>query len=257
MMRALAPEEIVRAIEYPFVMPTQGTAMVEVLPAEISRRAKLRGNEETLQPYSKNTFRRYRFFVQVVLLLLLSGSGVGQEFFPEGVFDEEKKANDFRSDWYSLQLKALAEPSLWETSKGTKGQVYRFLWLRSFHHPVVVRLNVNGDGTGTLVTKVTGGQGGYKPVKLIENRTEQLSKQRTKWFLDRIEELKYWELPTREEENPNVVNLDGAQWVVEGVRNETYKIVDRWSPEKGPIKAIGLMMTIDLAKMKLLYQDVY
>jgi len=55
----------------------------------------------------------------------------------------------------------------------------------------------------------------------------------------------------------NVVNLDGAQWIVEAIKDGSYKIVDRWSPADGPIRRIGLMMTIDLANMKLLYQDVY
>jgi hypothetical protein len=169
----------------------------------------------------------------------------------------KSRTNDSIVDQYSRYLKALQEPSLWETSKRTKGLVYRFLWLRSFDHPIVVRLNVNGDGTGTLATKITSGAGGYEPGKLVENRTKKLSKQQTQWFLDRVEELKYWELPSREQKAPNVLNLDGAQWVVEGVRDGNYKLVGRWSPGNGPIKTIGIMMTIDLANMKLLYQDVY
>ena len=107
------------------------------------------------------------------------------------------------------------------------------------------------------MTKVGDGQGGYPPGKLIENRTQRISKQQTQWFLDEVKELKYWGLPTREQENPNIVQLDGARWIVEAVWNGTYKIVDRWSPEKGPIKTLGLSMAIDLAGMKLLYQDVY
>jgi hypothetical protein len=199
----------------------------------------------------------YRFAIPVALFLALGGSSVGQQYFPEAAFGDQKKSNDFIVEWYSQQLKALQEPSLWETSKSIKGQVYRFLWLRSFNHPVVVRLNVNDDGTGTLVTKVGDGQGGYPPGKLIENRTQDLSKQQTQRFLDEVKELKYWDLPSREETNPEVVNLDGARWVVEAVRRVNYKIVDRWSPEKGPIKTLGLTMTIELAGMKLLYQEVY
>jgi hypothetical protein len=198
-----------------------------------------------------------RLVVLTLLFVVLCGACSGQQFFPDGIFDENKDTNESIVDRYSGHLKALGEPSLWEASKKTKGTVYRFLWLRSFDHPVVIRLAVNGDATGTLVVKVTSGGGGYKPGKLIENRTRKLSKQQTEWFLDRVEELKYWELPSREEKAANVVNLDGAQWIVEAMKDGNYKIVDRWSPENGPINRIGLMMTIDLAKMKLLYQDVY
>jgi hypothetical protein len=189
--------------------------------------------------------------------LFYAALALANNFFRKGVFDENKDTNESIVDRYSGHLKALGEPSLWEASKKTKGTVYRFLWLRSFDHPVVVRLTVNGDATGTLVVKVTSGGGGYKPGKLIENRTKKLSKQQTEVFLDRVEELKYWELPSREEKAANVVNLDGAQWIVEAIKDGSYKIVDRWSPADGPIRRIGLMMTIDLANMKLLYQDVY
>jgi hypothetical protein len=198
-----------------------------------------------------------RTVIPVALLFGLCGSSVGQQYFPEAAFDQRKKSNDFVVEWYSQQLKALQEPSLWETSKRPEQQVFRFLWLRSFHHRVVIRLNINDDGTGDLVTKVGGGQGGYPPGKLIENRTQRISKQQTQWFLDEVKEVKYWDLPTREEQHPNEVSVDGAQWVVEAARNGTYKVVDRWSPDKGPIRTLGLSMAIDLAGMKLLYQDVY
>jgi hypothetical protein len=215
----------------------------------------------SLKPMSNQTVlsgvAAQRIIIPAALLLALCGGSVGQQYFPEAAFEDQKKSNDFIVEWYSQQLKALQEPSLWETSRTAKGQVFRFLWLRSFHHPVVIRLNVNDDGTGDLVTKVGDGQGGYPPGKLIENRTQRISKQQTQWFLDEVKELKYWGLPTREQENPNIVQLDGARWIVEAVWNGTYKIVDRWSPEKGPIKTLGLSMAIDLAGMKLLYQDVY
>jgi hypothetical protein len=196
-------------------------------------------------------------FAELTLLLVLCGACFGQQFFPEGVFDEKKDVSESIADRYSGHLKALREVPLWNAAKQTKGTVYRFLWLHSFDHPVVVRLALNGDATGTLVVKVTSGGGGYKPGRLIENRTKKLSKQQTQWFLDRVEELKYWELPTREEQAANVVNLDGAHWIVEAIKDGEYKVVDRWPPANGPIKAIGIMMTIDLANMKLLYQDVY
>ncbi len=49
----------------------------------------------------------------------------------------------------------------------------------------------------------------------------------------------------------------GAQWLAEAVKDGQYKVVDRWSPEKGPIHTLGIVMLIDLAKLKLLYQEVY
>jgi hypothetical protein len=51
--------------------------------------------------------------------------------------------------------------------------------------------------------------------------------------------------------------VDGAQWIIEGARNGTYHIVDRWSPEDGEIRALGLLILNDLAKMKLAAKEVY
>jgi len=193
-----------------------------------------------------------------VFLLCLCSSVVGQRYFPDHAFEQQDKRNDFVVGWYSGQLRALKEPSLWQMSKDVQSeQAYRFLWLRSFHHPVAVRLEVQPDGSGILTTKVTSGAGGYEPGKLIEDSTKNVSKEAVRSFLAHVDEVKYWSLPTSEPANPNIVALDGAEWVLEGVRNGAYKIVDRWSPEKGPIRDLVLTMTIDLAGMKLLYQDVY
>jgi hypothetical protein len=150
----------------------------------------------------------------------------------------------------------LQEPSLWEISKSSKEDIYLFFWLRSFDKPIVIRLNVHADETGILTTKITNGHGGYEPGKLIRNQIKRLPRITTQWFLDRIEELDYWNLSAREIDS-NVVGLDGAQWILEAVRDGQYKIVDRWSPDKDPIRTLGLIMLLELAKLKLLFQEVY
>ena len=62
----------------------------------------------------------------------------------------------------------------------------------------------------------------------------------------------FWKLPSIQEDR----GVDGAQWIIEGARNGTYHIVDRWSPEDGEIRALGLLMLNDLAKMKLAAKEV-
>jgi hypothetical protein len=180
-----------------------------------------------------------------------------QQYFPAHTWHAEASKDAFVVDWYSKHLTALQEPSLWEISKSSKQQIYRFLWLRSFHAPIAVRLNINADGTAILTTKITNGKGGYEAGRLTQNKSKKLSKDQTQWFLDGVEELEYWKVPSMEEEDPQFVRVDGAQWIMEAVKDGTYKIVDRWSPEKGPIRVLGLIMLIDLAKLKLLFQDVY
>lgn len=188
------------------------------------------------------------------LCLIAAPFSVGQvSFFPDGSLDEDA----VHGDWYTKHLKALHEPSLWESSKTQKTQTYRFLWLRSFHHPIAVRLDLKLDRRSLLTTKISSGHGGYEPGRLIKNRRRELNKEETDWFLGRIEELKFWSLPTKEPEEPNVIRLDGAEWILEGIKDGEYHLVERWSPDKGAVHALGIVMLIDLAKLKLLYQDVY
>ena len=202
----------------------------------------------------QNHFRRF----YPLLLLLLTSLCVGQSiYFPAGILGEDAREDNFKIEWYSKFLTAMHEPSLCEASKTQKTQTYRFLWLRSFHQPVSVRLEVNRDGTALLTTKITSGNGGYEPRRLIVNRTQRLTREHTSWVLDRIEELKFWSLPTNPPRHPNEIGVDGAQWIFEGAKDGAYHVVDRWSPEKDEIHALGIMMLIDLAKLKLLYQDVY
>jgi len=200
--------------------------------------------------------------VAITAFLLLGSTNVGQtDYFPAATLESH-----FKERWYSDQLRALGEPSLWRLSKTETTETYRFLWLRSFHHPISVRLDVHQDDTGTLTAKATDGQGGYKPGRLVMNKTRALTREQTKWALDRINEVSFWGLPSNEKTKSRVgpdgketveIGLDGAQWIMEGVKDGKYQVTDRWSPQNGPVHTLGIMMLIDLAKLKLLYQEVY
>lgn len=63
--------------------------------------------------------------------------------------------------WYSAHLDAMEERPLRE-AVSTGGEAYRFLWLRTFHRPVVIRV-VARNGQIVLETKETDGHGGYAP----------------------------------------------------------------------------------------------
>jgi hypothetical protein len=187
--------------------------------------------------------------VRAVILLLTVWNVYGQQYFPP----------ESMNQWYSDNLRALREPSLWETSKKDVGvEQYRFLYLRSFHHPISIRLVVNPDKTATLISKETSGKGG-KPGRLIRNRDSHLGKLQTEAFLTSLNDLSFWKLPTSLVENNDVVQLDGAQWILEGTKEGHYRIIDRWSPDRtdDPVRIIGTTLMIDLAHFKFLHRDVY
>lgn len=182
----------------------------------------------------------------------------GQEYFPPGVLGETPQEHEFNSHWYSRQLKALHEPSLWELSqRDPKAEVYRFLWLRSFHHPISVRLVVRSSGSGWMNSHMTSGKGGYAPGRITRYNIFWLTKSKTQSFLAALESADFWNLPTLLPAKENTVNLDGAQWILEGAKNGHYRIIDRWSPETpDPVRAIG-MLALKLGRFKLRSTDLY
>lgn len=199
---------------------------------------------------------RQRIF-RSVLPVILAGMLWGQtRYFPSGVLGEDKKLSTFVEEWYSKHLKALKEPSLYELSQKDKDvEIYRFLWLRSFHHPISVRIEINKDGTSKLTSKEANGAGGYDPGRLVRNKTVVLDANTTSWFLGRLMESDYWNLPTLERKD--TVGVDGAQWVIEAVKDGKYHVVDRWSPENGAVRSLGIDMMTKLAKFKLIPKTVY
>jgi hypothetical protein len=188
----------------------------------------------------------------LLTVMLFCTSSYAQSHLPPSSVQEESK-----NVWYSPFLKAMGESVL---SAKANGQSYRFLWLRTFHRPVMVRLDVHADGTGMVTLKETSGQGGYEPGKLRKVSRRKLSRDQTQGFLTLVEELKYWDLSSTEqpkEDGETVVGLDGAQWILEGSKGKDHKVVERWSPEDGALKSLGLTMLLDLAGLKLLYREVY
>lgn len=97
----------------------------------------------------------------VAALVLVGACASGQEFFPRGSLGDTPSEHEYIATLYSKDLRALLEPSVWELSRRTPAvEVYRFLYLRTFHHPISVRLTTRSDGTAVLTSKETSGHGG-------------------------------------------------------------------------------------------------
>ena len=190
----------------------------------------------------------------VAALICLSTAGLAQDsYFPSGALSDYDRGDSARARWYSEQLKALDEPSLLAEAKNTSTQSYRFLWLRSFHNPIAVRLDVMADGTGRITVKVANGAGGYKPGKLIKNTSRSMAQEKTDKFLEQIKEAGFWKIPSYEK----TFGFDGAQWIIEGVKDGKYHVVDRWTPSKGPIRELGMTLAFTLAQLKIPQDELY
>lgn len=197
--------------------------------------------------------RKGTFIIILILIILLTminqiifTDGISQEYFPKGIFYDREELDSFINSWYSKNLIAFNEPSLYELSSDTNIICYRFVCLRTFDNPFLIRILQNKDGTGLLYFKRSSGAGGYEPGELIEEKTIVISKENMNKLLNKIENEHYWKLDNKDRS----MGCDGSQWIIEGIKNGNYHLVDRWSPETGSIKVLGLYF-IELAQMTI------
>ena len=178
-------------------------------------------------------------WLAVVVIAAFSMQGQTQ-FFPKSSLD--LRGDDFKAEWYSSQLDGLREPSLFAIAKKEGAESYRFLWLRTFHHPIAVRVDrLQSDGSWTLVTRIASGAGGYSPGTLMANTSRKLTAQEAQNLLSKIESGGFWNAPNPVEDQ---TGTDGSQWIVEGVKAAHYHVVDRWMPKNGPARDFGAVSCV-------------
>jgi len=161
----------------------------------------------------------------------------GDYYFPMRALDPSRpKIDDFLRGWYSRYLRAMLEPSL---SCGARpdGFAYRFLWLRSFHHPIAMRIEKSGSSV-TLSAVELDGTGGNAPGGIVKSVQRELSSAEQDEFLAKLARVDFWRLRKNEER----FGLDGAQWVLEGAENGQYRVVERWSPPPGAYRDVCLLL---------------
>ena len=152
-------------------------------------------------------------------------------YFPQGILDAgSKQSDEFQNNWYSRQLSAMDEPVL---KAGTGTRTYRFTWLRTFHHPVAVRI-AQTNSSAHLVAVELDGAGGYNPGSVLRRKAVALSKSQFEDIERLIGKSGFWDTPSSERTN----GRDGSGWIVEGATSK-YHVVSRWTPTSGPAHEIG------------------
>ena len=196
--------------------------------------------------------------------LLLAGSLLtgcnGASYFPPALFESiepcpypsgrtgDPVMDDFQSRWYSRHLRAAGEPRLGGAAPRHEVSgvgVLRFTWLRTFHAPVMVRVEATADGGLTLIATELTGAGGYEPGGIARRLERSLSAEETAQLAAMITQTDVLELtPSNDcpmiDENTIIVGADGARWIIEANGSTGYRYVNRWSPEDGPVRDLGL-----------------
>ncbi len=157
--------------------------------------------------------------------------------------EDEKRLDKFISEFFL----ALKELSLL-TDLSTQEESYRFLWLRSFHEPISLRVSRIGNTT-TLFIKKSDGKGGYEPGKLILDTTKSLSPEEWQKFMTLLENSCFWGMNTWD----GRMGFDGAVWILEAVKSSHYRVIFRKSPGGGDFQGACLYL-LELSGLK---EEIY
>jgi hypothetical protein len=181
-----------------------------------------------------------------------------QTYFPPGVLAGTPEASQAATNQYSKFLRSLREPSLWELAQqDPKAEAYRLLWLREFDRPASIRFVVKPAGTGWFYRRMTNGKGGTQPGRIVDSGMSWSWKSRTASFRSTIERAGFWNLPTLANGDESAIPACRAHWILEGIKNGQYHVVDRCSPDQtDPIRVIG-MRAMKLGNLRVHGRDVY
>lgn len=189
-----------------------------------------------------------RFLVLLLFFLCLSFAVAPNSFaqvkFEKLVvqsFPPEIRANKQR--WYLKHLTAMKETPIYNLPPESDKFVFRLLWLRSFHHPVCVKVEKSGESPAALLGKELSGAGGYAPGELIVNRKTEMSSESYDHLRDMLKSANFSEQPTDQDSDAN----DGAQWIFELNDKGKYHIVDAFGG--GTVRDVGIYL---LKEAKLL-----
>lgn len=174
-------------------------------------------------------------------------------FFPQGLLHSARAdLDDFVRAWYSGSLRVMKEPSL-SCGKIADSQVYRFLWLRTFHRPISIRITHSKNSTALVAVELTG-VGGYEPGSIARRIEKTVTTAEWKRLETVLSRTTFWNMPPRPPELE--LGFDGAQWIIEGRRPGQYHVVDRWTPKKGSYRDAGLYF-LRLSGLSVPEQELY
>lgn len=164
--------------------------------------------------------------------------------------------DDFHENWYSSALYSAKEPLLFNYYRGY--DCYRFLWLRSFHPPVIFTIARN-ENNFWLVTKKLNKQPDHIQMAFVQleedspddtitvkklskpdryafitfQETKKLEEKDWNEFVRLLNNCSFWNTQPYKE----VFSLDGSEWVFEAHLKRQYYFVKQTNPQGNYFKA--------------------
>lgn len=147
--------------------------------------------------------------------------------------------DDFMNGWLSGELSAFQEPSLYRRPRSTPLSV-RFTFLRSFHDPIVVRVDTLSDGQRQLTAKQRAVGVVFGSEKPSDRALVRMLNSVESGALDAaLERSRIFAKSSR----GCAGGVDGSEWIVEAADPvKGYRYRHKWSPEDGLERDLGLFL---------------
>jgi hypothetical protein len=128
---------------------------------------------------------------------------------------------------YSEFLARMDGPVLSDLAKDANARVYRVTFSEALRidGPVMVRIQVNSDGTSAVYTKWLKEQNTL-PTKTLQAKTRTASASETQKLISAFEKAGFWE----RKQEPLIPVFDGSSWRVDAVKGGEYQVIEKVSP---------------------------
>lgn len=143
---------------------------------------------------------------------------------------DKAQSNSLGSAW-----RAANEKAIYKIAPETGINIYRLTLLRTFHEPIIVRLEEDPKGGVRMTSSQLAGEGGYPPWFLERQASRQLSRFE---IADFKKDLAAAKLPSLQ---PALcqTGVDGETWTFEANENGRYVFVKLWGAGNGPLRKLG------------------
>jgi enterochelin esterase family protein len=162
------------------------------------------------------------------------------------LFQEAPHAGQVSDPYLALMTEPLS------SGKEPSDFAYRFVWVRTFHHPIVVR--IEKDGPSAILRAVEfDGAGGYAWRGVAEEVSRELSPAEVEAVAAKLDKEGFWQM---ESEPLGTAGVDGATWILEGRQNGKWYRVRKWCPKPGAFRDTCLFF-LQLAGLKVPTDEIY
>ena len=164
--------------------------------------------------------------------------------------DKPGYLSNFCNIWYSSVLEACGEPLLYNYHG--EDEIYRFTWLRSFHAPVVIKIQKHDFNFIFTAKKLRPEYKDY-PAEVIVSDSVFISWFKWYHFKNKLNNTSFWNMPM--DDNADI-GTDGARWIIEGFKDGQYHFIDRWSAKESDFGKACLYL-IKISNLGIKEEDIY